>query len=68
MSTTADRSKGIDIKGAKVFNKAGKKLEDYDIENLHCSYCHLLLRDAYQLIGCGHRYCSPCVEIVKKQK
>ena len=38
------------------------ELPDY----LTCAICHLALRSPVHIVDCGHRFCSPCYERLKK--
>ena len=31
-------------------------------EDLECLVCHLTMKDPVQIVGCGHRLCSICME------
>ncbi len=53
-------SRGYDLKGAKVFTKAGKVLTDF--VSFTCPLCKFILRNPHQLLECGCRYCQPCVD------
>ena len=44
---------------------------DYDVidslpDHLLCKICHLPSRDPYLSVCCGHLFCKPCLENVKK--
>lgn len=56
-----DEVGGIDVENAVVLDRNSKVLDDDHLIPLRCNYCNKLLRDAYQLLGCGHRFCKVCL-------
>ena len=54
------RKGGFNIGTAILYTKTGKELAD--LHPFTCPFCHLILRDPFQLLECGCRYCQLCLE------
>ena len=50
---------GFDMRTVRLYTKIGKEL--VDLNPFTCPFCDLILRDPFQLLECGCRYCQPCL-------
>lgn len=55
-------------KNCLLCNKSGKVLTLSDRDALTCPSCILILRNPYQVISCGHRYCQDCLEKILQSR
>jgi len=53
---------GYDISETTVYHPSGAKMKSQDISNLECPKCTKILREPVQLITCGCRYCTRCID------
>ena len=55
-------SGGFDVSNTTVYHPTGNKMRRADIKALECPKCSKILREPVQLITCGCRYCTSCID------
>lgn len=55
---------GFDVANTIVYNQSDTKLRRADIATLECPKCTKILRDPVQLITCGCRFCTVCIDSI----
>ena len=59
---------GYDVIDTTVYNSSGAKMRQNDILALECPICLKILRNPVQLITCGCRYCTSCIDRLLAKK
>ncbi len=53
---------GFDVSNTNVYHPSGIKMKKQELDTLECPRCSKFLREPVQLITCGCRFCTVCMD------
>lgn len=53
---------GFDVSNTNVYHPSGVKMKKQELDTLECPRCTKFLREPVQLITCGCRFCTVCID------
>ena len=61
-------NEGFDVSKTTLYNSSGGEMRISDIATLECPKCMKILREPVQLITCGCRFCTVCIDSMLNER